>query len=188
MNFSAPTPSQKNNACPIWHETYECQACLALNARLSARITQLTEQDIIRRNHYLGSRYENTYVAQKNLPEMGMLVDVAIKQAARILTCKAEALRMAWWLNIMRPGDITYAHAHDAGDELLSGAYYIDVPPDGGNLVLMQDAQRVEIAPLPGLFVFFAPFVVHEVTRNVAHCPRISVGFNIGRDDPNPAR
>lgn len=113
---------------------------------------------------------------------MGVLVDVAIQQAARILARKPETLRMGWWLNIMQPDDITHAHAHDAGDELLSGAYYIDAPPYGGDLVLIEEMHRVEISPFPGLFVFFRPSVVHEVTRNVSHSPRISVGFNIGMD------
>lgn len=117
---------------------------------------------------------------------MRMLKDVAIEQAARILACDPAALRMGWWLNIMRPGDITYAHAHDDGDELLSGTYYIDVPPHGGNLVLAQDAQRVEIEPFPGLFVFFRPWVAHEVTRNVSSSLRIAVGFNIGMAHPIP--
>lgn len=111
---------------------------------------------------------------------MSVLVNVATKQAARILACKPEMLRIGWWLNIMRPGDITYAHAHDAGDELLSGVYYIDVPSHSGNLILRNDAHRIEIDPRPGMFVFFRPPELHEVTRNVSPAPRISVGFNIG--------
>jgi hypothetical protein len=109
-----------------------------------------------------------------------VILDLATAQAAHILKRPKKDLRLGWWLNIMQPGDITWPHTHDAGDELLSGVYYIDVPPDSGKLLLTQDVQCLEIEPRAGRFVFFAPDVMHEVTRNESGCPRISVGFNVG--------
>ncbi len=109
-----------------------------------------------------------------------MILDLATAQAAHILNRPKKDLRLGWWLNIMQPGDITFPHTHDAGDELLSGVYYIDVPSDSGKLVLTQGTQRLEIDPCAGRFVFFTPDVMHEVTRNESGRPRISVGFNVG--------
>ena len=131
-------------------------------------------------NHYLGGRYENLYVAFESIPEIRVILDLATAQAAHILNRPKKDLRMGWWLNIMRPGDITFAHTHDADDEILSGVYYIDVPPDSGKLVLIDGVRREEVRPHAGMFIFFAPEILHEVTRNESGRPRISVGFNIG--------
>lgn len=109
-----------------------------------------------------------------------MVLDLATAQAAHILKRPKRDLRLGWWLNIMQPGDSTFPHTHDAGDELLSGVYYIDVPSGSGKLVLTQGAQRLEIEPQAGRFVFFAPDILHEVTRNESGRPRISLGFNVG--------
>lgn len=158
----------------------ECQDCGALNATLRARIELLLQKDIVRRHHYLGGRYENLCVEFESIPEMHVILDLATAQAAHILNRPKIDLRVGWWLNIMRPGDITFAHTHDADDEILSGVYYIDVPPDSGKLVLIDGVRREEVRPHAGMFIFFAPEILHEVTRNESGRPRISVGFNIG--------
>jgi hypothetical protein len=178
--FLAPTKNPENDANHPLYRIGECRDCEALNATLRARIEQLTPGEIVRRHHYLGGRYENLYVTIESIPELRVILDLATAQAAHILKRPKKDLRLGWWLNIMRPGDITWPHTHDADDELLSGVYYIDVPPDSGKLLLTQDAQRVEIEPHAGGFVFFAPDVMHEVTRNESDRPRISVGFNVG--------
>ena len=178
--FSLPTKNPENNVHPVLYKIGECQDCDALNATLRARIEFLPQSDIVRRHLYLGGRYENLYVAFESMPEIRVILDLAIAQAAHILNRPKKDLRMGWWLNIMRPGDITFAHAHDADDEILSGVYYIDVPPDSGKLVLIDGARREEVQPHAGMFIFFAPEILHEVTRNESGRPRISVGFNIG--------
>jgi len=178
--FLPPEKKPENNANSPLYRTGECRDCEALNATLRARIEQLTPDEIVRRHHYLGGRYENLYVTIESIPELRVILDLATAQAAHILNRPKKDLRLGWWLNIMQPGNVTFPHTHDAGDELLSGVYYIDVPPDSGKLVLTQGAQRLEIDPCAGRFVFFAPDVMHEVTRNESGRPRISVGFNVG--------
>ncbi|MBI3777474.1 MAG: 2OG-Fe(II) oxygenase [Gammaproteobacteria bacterium] len=137
-------------------------------------------EDIVRQSHYLGGRYENLYLAPESFPEISAILDVVIAQASCLLACPETELRIGWWLNLMRPGDATFAHTHDDGDELLSGVYYIEVPPDSGKLVLMNGQQCEEIQPREGMFVFFKPEVLHEVTRNESNRTRLSIGFNIG--------
>jgi hypothetical protein len=178
--FLPPEKKPENSAIPPLYRIGECRDCEALNATLRARIEQLTPGEIVRRHHYLGGRYENLYVTLESIPGLRVILDLATAQAAHILNRPKKDLRLGWWLNIMQPGDITWPHTHDAGDELLSGVYYIDVPPDSGKLLLTQDVQCLEIEPRAGRFVFFAPDVMHEVTRNESDRPRISVGFNVG--------
>jgi 2OG-Fe(II) oxygenase superfamily len=178
--FLPPAKKPENNANLPLYRIAECRDCEALNATLCSRIQSLPPGDIVRRHHYLGGRYENLYVTLESIPELRVILDLATAQAAHILNRPKKDLRLGWWLNIMQPGDITFQHTHDAGDELLSGVYYIDVPSDSGKLVLTQGTQRLEIDPCAGRFVFFAPDVMHEVTRNESGRPRISVGFNVG--------
>jgi hypothetical protein len=159
---------------------HECAACRALNASLSARIARLGTRDIPRRSHFLGGRYENLYVTPEALPEIATILDSARLAASLFLARSAETLRVGWWLNVMQPGETTYAHTHDDADELLSGVYYIDVPPNSGRLVMYRGERRVEIEPRAGMFVLFAPDVPHEVTRNDSGRARVSVGFNFG--------
>ena len=180
MIFSPLTKNPENNVHPALYKIAECRDCDALNATLRARIGFLLPGDILRRQHYLGGRYENLYVAFESIPEIRVILDLATAQAAHILSRPKKDLRMGWWLNIMRPGDITFAHTHDAGDEILSGVYYIDVPLDSGKLVLIDGARREEVQPHAGMFIFFAPEILHEVTRNESGRPRISIGFNFG--------
>lgn len=180
MIFLPPTKNLENNANPPLYRIGECRDCEALNATLCARIHRLLPGDIVQRHHYLGGRYENLHVTLESIPELRVILDLATAQAAHILKRPKKDLRLGWWLNIMQPGDVTFPHTHDAGDELLSGVYYIDVPPDSGKLVLTQGTQRLEIEPGAGRFVFFAPDLMHEVTRNESGRPRISVGFNVG--------
>ena len=159
---------------------HECDTCRALNASLSACVARLGNQDILRRSHYLGGRYENLYVMPEALPGIATVLDSARLAASLFLARATDALRVGWWLNVMRPGEMTYAHTHDDADELLSGVYYIDVPPDSGRLVMHRGELREEIEPRAGTFVLFAPDVLHEVTRNDSDRARISVGFNFG--------
>jgi hypothetical protein len=178
--FSRPTKNPVNNLHPVLYKLGECQDCDTLNATLRARIELLPQNDVVRRHHYLGGRYENLYVTFESIPEIRVILDLATAQAAHILIRPKKDLRVGWWLNVMRPGDITFVHTHDEEDEILSGVYYIDVPPDSGKLVLIDGARREEIWPRAGMFVFFAPEIPHEVTRNESGRPRISVGFNFG--------
>lgn len=180
MIFLATIESLENNPNSSLYRIGEYRDCEALNAVLCARIGLLSPDEIVLRHHYLGGRYENLYVDVDSIPEMRVILDLATAQAADILNRLSKDLRLGWWLNIMRPGDITYPHTHDDNDELLSGVYYIDVPPRSGRLLLASGAQRIEIEPHAGRFVFFAPDLPHEVTRNESDRPRISIGFNVG--------
>jgi hypothetical protein len=113
-------------------EIYECRECVALNMPLRARVELLQEIDIVRKSHDLGGRYENLYLTLDALPEMRVILETALAQAERIMTHPREGLRVGWWLNVMRPVDITHVHTHDDDDELLSEVHYVEAPAPFG--------------------------------------------------------
>lgn len=167
---------------PQWH-SHDCAVCAALNAELAEHVMRLISNHAGRRSHYFGGRYENIYLPSHELPQLDLILQTARQQAALILQCPIETLRIGCWFNLMQQGDVTSAHTHDDDNELLSGTYYIKVPPDSGELVLSLPAQRLHITPQAGRFIFFAPDIPHEVTRHGAAQPRLSIGFNIGLHD-----
>lgn len=168
------------------YHTYHSETCRKFNADIYQALLQLQEQDYSQRSHFFHGRYENLYLAVEKLPGLQVVLDTAKTQAADYLHMPPEQLTMGFWINMMAPGDVTTAHTHDDDDELLSGVYYIRVPADSGQLVISDAGQREYIQPQEGMFVFFSPQTLHEVTRNASDSIRVSVAFNFGplsRDD-----
>jgi hypothetical protein len=81
----------------------------------------------------------------------------------------------------MPPGAVTTVHSHDDYDELLSGVYYVSVPQNSGNLIIQQQNRQYVITPQQGMFVFFAPDALHEVSENMSAEDRLSIGINFGK-------
>ena len=69
---------------------------------------------------------------------------------------------------------------HDEDDEMISGVYYVKVPENSGKLVIVDKYSRTEVTPQAGMFVFFAPSVLHSVSVNASGERRISLGMNFG--------
>jgi predicted 2-oxoglutarate/Fe(II)-dependent dioxygenase YbiX len=80
----------------------------------------------------------------------------------------------------MGPDEVTSEHDHDEYDELLSGVYYVQVPPESGELVIVDKYSRTLLTPQAGMFVFFAPDVRHSVNVNGSGERRVSIGMNFG--------
>ena len=80
----------------------------------------------------------------------------------------------------MGPNEVTTEHNHDDDDELLSGVYYVQVPPNSGDLIIVDKHSRTLVTPQPGMFVYFAPDVMHSVSANRSGERRISIGMNFG--------
>jgi quercetin dioxygenase-like cupin family protein len=80
----------------------------------------------------------------------------------------------------MQQGHVTQPHRHDVDGELISAVYYIRVPSDSGDLILTGDSRQKTILPREGMFVFFQPDVLHEVTENKSGATRLSIGMNFG--------
>ncbi len=153
---------------PDWHD------------RLIADYLRLRDTPACRASHWFGGRYENRYLAPDDLPAVRPLLARATALAAELLERPAATLRIGYWFNDMQPGQETLPHRHDEDDELLSGVYYLCVPPGSGELLLGAGPRPLRLRPREASFVFFAPDLVHAVSRNGSDRPRLSVAFNIG--------
>ncbi len=151
-----------------------------VNPPLAAGYRRLRDDPGTRKSHFLEGRYENIYVDMARLPEARPVLAAARGCAARILGRPGEDLALGCWFNEMGPGQVTLSHRHDIHDELLSGVYYLEAPEGSGDLVVMDDHARTVVAPRPGLFVFFAPTALHQVTRNDSDGVRLSLAMNFG--------
>ncbi len=132
----------------------------------------------MRQSHHELGRYENTWIARGALPELEPLFAAIRLAAVEIL--QRDRLRMAFWFNVMQPGDRTARHNHEEGNELLSGVYYLEAPPDCGDLLLYPPGDVRPIRPEVGKAVFFAPRLPHAVETNRSDQRRLSVAFNFG--------
>lgn len=151
-----------------------------LNRRILEAYHLLGEQDLLRRTHFFGGRYENLYLDRSRIPEIGLVLDRAEDFAREILHRRDQPLRCGFWLNDMGPGHVTTEHTHEEDDELLSGVYYVRVPRDSGELLILDRRIRTQVQPEPGMFVFFAPEVLHAVTENRSAETRLSIAMNFG--------
>jgi uncharacterized protein (TIGR02466 family) len=103
------------------------------------------------------------------------------------------------WINVLEPGGMHSGHIHPSS--VISGTYYVHVPPGSGGLrledprlALMMAAppRRANapkelssfhvIAPKAGDLVLWESWLRHEVLINRASAPRLSVSFNVRWD------
>ncbi|MDX2158417.1 MAG: TIGR02466 family protein [Hyphomicrobiaceae bacterium] len=99
------------------------------------------------------------------------------------------------WINVLEPGGHHSAHIHP--QSVISGTYYVEVPP-GASAIRFEDprlammmaapprrarASResqtfVSVAPKVGTLLLWESWLRHEVPVNTAESERISVSFN----------
>jgi len=154
-----------------------------LNSDITKSFLALYQSPSIRKTHLFEGRYENIYMNDSHIPKLLPLIQIATEYAEKILNKKN--IRAGYWFNFMPPGSVTNPHRHDDYDELLSGVYYLDVPENSGHLILQDktasgEFENIEVIPQEGLFVFFKPDVIHEVTENRSGENRLSIGMNFG--------
>jgi len=103
------------------------------------------------------------------------------------------------WVNVMNQGAIHAPHIHPHA--VISGTYYVAVPPKSGairfedpRLAMMMAApprkpgartenrQFVDVEPKPGLLLLWESWLRHGVQANGARGKRVSVSFNYRLD------
>lgn len=103
------------------------------------------------------------------------------------------------WVNVMNKGAIHAPHIHPHA--VVSGTYYVTVPPGSGTIrfedprlgLMMAAPPRrknarpsnrlfVDVAPKPGLLLLWESWLRHGVQESTARQPRISVSFNYRLD------
>ncbi|RRQ20014.1 2OG-Fe(II) oxygenase family protein [Thiohalobacter thiocyanaticus] len=176
-----PSPTELRDRPPVW--VLDLPEAGALNRDLLRAYREQLAVGAERRSHFFEGRYENIYIGRERLPAIEPVLEAACAVTARLHDGDPWDYRAGFWFNDMPPGSRTLQHTHDDDDELLSGVYYVEVPPDSGCLVLEEDGQRVLVRPRAGRMVFFAPDTLHWVTPNLADMNRLSVGINAGRNE-----
>lgn len=151
-----------------------------INAIILQAYQQLRPADFTKRSHHFNGRYENLYLPREKIFGMNLILQQATEFASQIIGDDRPSIRSGFWINDMGPLATTTEHDHDEDDELLSGVYYVKVPQNSGNLVIIDQYSRTEVQPQEGMFVFFAPDVLHAVTTNLSQSHRISIGMNFG--------
>jgi len=91
------------------------------------------------------------------------------------------------WANVNYKYSYNAGHTHSG---ILSGAFYLQVPPNSGDLILMNPAVRSDtsvlrtkdynIKPEKLLCVLFPSWLEHYVEQSLSDEERISISFNIG--------
>ena len=152
----------------------------AVNQQILDAYLQLREQDLLRRSHFFGGRYENLYIERERIPAISRVLAQAESYANTLVHSADKKLRSGFWINDMGPNELTTEHDHDDYDEILSGVYYVQVPRDSGLLVIVEQHSRTLLTPQAGMFVFFDPKVLHSVSPNCSGERRISMGINFG--------
>lgn len=151
-----------------------------INQQILATYLQFDGGDFSRRSHFFGGRFENLYFERESIPAVKQVLEHANTCAAEILKVSRLSLRNGFWINDAGPEQSTTEHDHDDNDEILTGVYYIQVPPESGDLVIVDKHCRTLLSPQPGMFAFFAPNVLHSVSVNRSKERRISMGMNFG--------
>jgi hypothetical protein len=151
-----------------------------INRQIMDGYHHLSEQDFSRRSHFINGRHENLYLDIQRIPALGQVLAQATTFAASLLGLPEQALKRGFWFNDMGPGEATSKHDHDEDDELLSAVYYIHAPEKSGSLLIHDRHSLTEVTPQAGMFVFFAPQVLHSVSVNQSCEKRLSIGMNFG--------
>lgn len=151
-----------------------------INPAITRAVEALGDRDFTHRSHFIEGRFENLYLERTRIPELVPLLDHALRCAGLILGRPAETLKCGFWLNLMAPGESTSLHTHEESDELLSAVYYVQVPPDSGDLLLYDGPATIRVRPRSGTFFFFPPDLPHAVETNRGQAARLSIGINVG--------
>lgn len=162
----------------ITHIVVSREAKVLNKALLDGFLKHRLDSDV-KRSHLFNGRYENIYLTSTHIPQIRDLLELARDHARRIL--RIDDLQAGCWFNYMPPGAVTTVHRHDDDDELLSAVYYVSIPVNSGKLIIHDDNTQYTITPQQGMFVFFAPDAVHEVSENMSADDRLSIGINFGK-------
>jgi len=103
------------------------------------------------------------------------------------------------WININVTGNSNARHTHSNGLTLLSGVYYVSVPENSGGIVfhdprgpILQSMANMRyygespfytITPVEDTILYFPSWLEHEVEGSNNDEDRISISFNISREE-----
>lgn len=148
-----------------------------------------------------------SYASLNDLPRRASIFEELERAIARHVNGFARELQFdlggrklkldSLWINVMEKGAIHAPHIHP--HSVISGTYYVTVPPRSGAIrfedprlaMLMAAPPKkknaradnrsfVDVEPKPGMLLLWESWLRHGVEANAARTPRISVSFNYG--------
>ena len=139
---------------------------------------------------------EKTLFDQPPFADLHAAIRACCDFALRQMGLDKPNYRLESWANIHDRGGFNFLHMHDGC--LLSGAFYLRVPPGSGRLVFRDPRpgvigspfkggganghSDVQLAPEEGLVVLFPNWLDHYVEPHENDIPRIALSFNaLGR-------
>jgi len=112
-----------------------------------------------------------------------------------------RAFYLQSWINLHDRGGFNFSHMHEGS--LLSGSFYLHVPPGSGDFVFRDPRPGVihhsvkgpvpnghadiRLTPSDGLLVLFPCWMEHYVELHDSDEPRITVAFNANKPDNDPS-
>jgi uncharacterized protein (TIGR02466 family) len=124
----------------------------------------------------------------------------ALRQAIRAACAAAlgemgrgdSAFQLQSWVNLHDRGGFNFSHMHEG--TLLSGSFYVNVPPGSGQFVfrdprpgvihgsvkgaVINGHADIHLTPSAGLLVLFPSWMEHYVEPHDSDEPRITIAFN----------
>jgi len=159
------------------YKTIQLKTMSAINQEILSCFLSMNENQFLNQTHYFQGRYENIYINPEFIPALKILIEHIKQEISLHLNEDVNNIKFGFWINVMHPEQTTSRHCHDDLDEVLSGVYYVKVPPHSGDLVFYAD-DTITLTPQEGLLVLFSPALEHEVKKNDSDEVRLSIGFN----------
>jgi uncharacterized protein (TIGR02466 family) len=142
--------------------------------------------------------WNSTDMAVLDRPEFSPLnqaIRAACGSALREMGLEQQSFTLQSWINMHDRGGFNFLHMHEGS--LLSGTFYISVPPGSGQFVFRDPRPGVltgsikggvpnghadvHLTPSAGLMVLFPCWMEHYVEPHDSDEPRIAIGFNANR-------
>lgn len=182
---------------PVWSRTIVDHT--RLNPRLLNAVARLeAETPSIRRSNVGGWHSEANLHRNDDFVTLRRAVERAAVGCARHLGFdfdRADLIFQGMWANRNGPGDYNKPHVHP--NAILSGSYYVKVPPESGNIEFYDPVRERTMLSFPvrsghetaykkfeygcsdGLLLIFPSWLSHSVQPNRSGDTRVSIAFNI---------
>lgn len=133
-------------------------------------------------------------VINERSPTLKVILNRILTEVNSIIAYEYKVRVQGMWYNINPPGASNNAHNHPGCD--LAGIFYVKVPEDSGDLILINPHNFIEsnyihainpmspleyhkVTPVEGRFVMFPAHMTHYVRTNNSKSDRMSVAMNL---------
>jgi uncharacterized protein (TIGR02466 family) len=143
---------------------------------------------------------ESTVLERPEFAALERAVRAACASALAEMGQGERAFRLQSWVNLHDRGGFNFLHMHEGS--LLSGSFYLKVPPGSGEFVFRDPRPGVlhgpfkgsvpnghadiHLRPSAGLLVLFPCWMEHYVEPHDDDEPRITIAFNANAPDYEP--